>query len=160
MPEIRNLLVIEDSDPKWERMEAVLAKILSPMPHIVRATDQMSGNTEIMKKGWDLVLLDMSLDIRRTPGRLGQGGHDYTGGLKIAGRMFYNRCEAPTIIVTGFDNFPTGRSGHNLDVILGLDDIERQARQYLGCYLIAIIRYAEPGWERRLIGHLEEFVAS
>jgi hypothetical protein len=160
MPVIKRLLAIEDNDHKWERIERVLQTQLGASVEIVRAMDQVTGDKHVNDGGWDLVLLDMSLDIRRSAGRPGQGGHDYTGGLKIAGRMYYLKKEVATIVVTGFDAFPSGQSGQNQDVILGLEDIERQARKYLGNHLVAIFRYGPTGWEAALAAHLKEFIDS
>jgi hypothetical protein len=160
MPAINRLLGIEDNDHKWDRIQRVLEARLDNSVEIVRAVDQISGEQHINDGGWDLIILDMSLDIRRSSGRPGQGGHDFTGGLKIAGRMYYLRKEVPTIIVTGFDAFPSGQPDQSQDVILGLEDIERQARKYLGDHLVAIFRYGPAGWEDVLTAHLEEFLAS
>ena len=158
MPILTRLLCVEDNDHKWERILRVLETHLDAKVEIVRAVDQLTGDQHIDDGGWDLVLLDMSLDIRRTQNRSGQGGHDFTGGLKIAGRMYYLKKEVSTIIITGFDAFPSGQSGQNKEVILGIEDIEGQARKYLGNHLIAILRYGTKGWENALAAHLKEFL--
>lgn len=160
MPAVKRLLAIEDNDHKWDRVEPVLRSAIGPEAEIIRAVDQLEGEKRVDEGGWDLILLDMSLDIRRTSGRAGQGGHDFTGGLKVAGRMYYLKKEAPTIIVTGFDAFPSGRSGQNQDVILGLEDIEGQASRYLGPYLIAIVRYGPSGWDETLASEIGKFIAT
>ena len=143
------ILAIEDNDAKWDRIEPVIARVL-PDAKIVRARDLHDGEREVEKDGWDLLLLDVSLDIRAGAGRAGRGSHDYVGGLKIAGRMFYLECEVPTIIVTGFDAFPTGTASSANDVILGLEDVEREAGRLLGDYLLGAIRFGTGDWEAQL----------
>lgn len=143
------VLAVEDNDPKWSRVEAVIRKDLGQV-EIVRARDQLDAERLVDQGGWHLLILDISLDIRAGGGRGGRGGHDYTGGLKIAGRMFYLKCEMPTIIVTGFDAFPTSAAVSGQDVILGLEDVGRQARKFLGDHLLGAVRFGPTGWETDL----------
>jgi len=143
------VLAIEDNDAKWSRVEAVLRGRLGDF-HLARACDLHTAEMLIEDGGWDLLVLDMSIDIRSGAGRGGRGTHDYTGGLKIASRMFYNECEVPTIIVTGFDAFPTGAAVAEQDVILGLEDIQRQARKHLGDHLLGAVRFGATDWEDHL----------
>ena len=160
MPELKRIVGVEDNDRKWEKVEAVVKDVVTPLPEIVRGRDQFEGERMIDQGGWDLLLLDISLDIRTGGSRGGRGAHDYTGGLKIAGRMFYYRKEIPTIIITGFDVFPTGRASQEQDVILGLGDVERQARQYLADNLVGTVRYGAAGWESELAALLNKLAAS
>jgi hypothetical protein len=143
------VLAVEDNDPKWSRVEAVIRDGLGEA-EIVRARDQLDAERLVDQGGWDLLILDISLDIRAGGGRGGRGGHDYTGGLKIAGRMFYLECEVPTIIVTGFDAFPMSAAVSGQDVILGLEDVGRQARKFLGDHLLGAVRFGSTGWETDL----------
>lgn len=63
----------------------------------------------IEEPGWDLLLLDMTLDLRRGGVRRPSSAQDYTGGLKIIGQMYWDELLAPTIIITAFDSFPSQR---------------------------------------------------
>lgn len=143
------ILAVEDNDRKWARVETVVRSVIGDAD-IVRARDLKDAERLVEESGWDLLLLDISLDIRAGGDRGGRGAHDYTGGLKIAGRMFYLACEIPTIIVTGFDAFPTAASSAGQDVILGLEDVGRQARKFLGAYLLGSVRFGSPDWEANL----------
>lgn len=143
------VLAIEDNDAKWSRIESVLRSSLGHF-ELERACDLHNAELLVEKGGWDLLILDMSIDIRSGAGRGGRGTHDYTGGLKIASRMFYNECEVPTIIVTGFDAFPTGAAVAEQDVILGLEDIQRQARKHLGDHLLGAVRFGAQEWDKHL----------
>lgn len=156
MPALKRILAVEDDDRKWERVEKVVLEALAHTPEIVRARDQFEAERLVDEGGWDLLLLDISLDIRAAGVRGGRGTHDYTGGVKIAGRMFYYRREVPTIIITGFDNFPTARATQEQDVILGLTDVVRRVRRYLPDHLVGTVRYGPAGWEGRLAELLRE----
>lgn len=140
------ILAVEDNDPKWARVEAVIRSSLANV-EIVRARDQLEGERLVDAGGWDLLILDMSLDIRAGGARFGRGAHDYTGGLKIAGRMFYLEREIPTIIVTGFDAFPTSAAATGDDLIMGLEDVETKAREFLRDYLLGAVRFGSMSWE-------------
>ncbi|MFM6829722.1 MAG: hypothetical protein ACKOVA_05215 [Novosphingobium sp.] len=152
------VLGIEDNDAKWSRIEELLCANISPGA-IVRASDLYTGERKVEEPGWDLLILDISLDIRAGAGRAGRGSHDYTGGLKIASRMFYLECEIPTIIVTGFDAFPTGAATAEEDVILGLEDVRRQARKMLGENLLGAVRFGSADWDIDFIAILKKFAA-
>lgn len=143
------VLAVEDNDPKWTRVEKVIRNELNDV-ELVRARDLHEAERLVDERGWDLVILDVSLDIRAGGARFGRGAHDYTGGLKIAGRMFYLECEVPTIIVTGFDAFPTAASSTGNDLILGLGDVETKAREFLRDYLLGAVRFGSSGWEADL----------
>lgn len=153
------VLAIEDNDAKWERVETVVRRALGPDAEITRVRDLYEGEQLVEEPGWDLLVLDISLDIRAGGARGGRGSHDFTGGLKIAGRMFYNECEVPTVIITGFDAFPTGGAAQEADVIMGLEDVERQARQFLGEHLLGTLRFGSHGWEDELVGMLARISA-
>ncbi len=141
------VIAIEDNDAKWSRVEEILRTSL-PTAEINRARDLFEGEREISVPGWDLLILDMSLDIRAGAGRPG-AAHDYVGGLKILGKMYYDELEIPTIIITGFDSFPTVRTNGD-GVMLGLEDIETEASKRLGGHLIGTVRHLSEGWEARL----------
>lgn len=159
MPEILRVLCIEDNDIKRERIREVLDRVV-PDAFVAFAKDQFDGEAKIDEGGWDLILLDISLDIRASQSRSSRGGHDYTGGLKIAGRMYYHQNEAPTIIITGFDAFPSGKAVTGGDVILGLEDVVRLATKYLGEHLFGTIRYGPAGWDDKLADMLRRYIAS
>lgn len=151
-----NVLAIEDNDTKWARVETVLQERLGSH-NLTRASDLHDAERAIDQGNWDLLILDMSIDIRAGAGRGSRGTHDFTGGLKIASRMFYNECEVPTIIVTGFDAFPSGAATAEDDVILGLEDIGRQAVKYLGEFLLGTVRFGSTGWETELANLLDKW---
>lgn len=148
------ILGVEDNERKWARVEAVVQSVFDDA-EIVRARDLKDAERLVEEGGWDLLVLDISLDIRSGGDRGGRGAHDYTGGLKIAGRMYYLECEVPTIIVTGFDAFPSAALAAGHDVILGLEDVGREARKFLGDYLLGSVRFGSPGWEANLSGLLK-----
>ena len=143
------ILALEDSELKWKRIEAVVRDTLGQNVEITLARDLYEGEPLVQQTGWDLLILDISLDIRTGAGRGGRGGHDYTGGLKIASRMFYEACEIPTVIVTGFDAFPSSASQED-SIILGLEDVDRQARAFLKEHLLGTLRIGSPDWDTEL----------
>lgn len=149
------VLVVEDGEIKWAQVKRIVRDALESA-EIVRARDLFEGEREIILPGWDLLLLDISLDIRKGGGRAGTA-HDYVGGLKILGRMYYDEREVPTIIITGFDSFPSVRLNGD-GVMLGLEDIEREAARQLGPNLVGTVRHGPDGWEQELATLLHKFI--
>ncbi len=149
------VLVIEDNDDKYERMAEVTACTFLGAS-IVRGCDLYEAGRLIAEERWDLLLLDMTLDLRRGGAQRPSVAQDYTGGLKIIGQMYYDEIAVPTAIITGFDSFPTARSDGN-GVVLGLEAVEREARGRLGGLLLGTVRHGPDGWEDKLRSLLVKF---
>ena len=144
----KRILVIEDSETKWREVSYVLSALHEPSLVVERAATMQQANTQIARGIWTLVLLDISMDIRSSTAGPGAGGHDTTGGLKIAERMFYLGYDAPTIIVTAFDAFPSERG--NRGPVLGLQHVVQKAEDLLGELMIGWVRYGDAGWDDKL----------
>lgn len=149
-----NVLVVEDGEEKWADVARVLGEAL-PQARAERARDLREADLALTNGTWDLLILDISLDIRRDGGRAG-AAHDYVGGLKILGRLFYSEQEIPTVIVTGFDSFPSVRTNGD-GVMLGLEDVEREATQRLGRDHVGTVRHGPEGWDDALRNILRRF---
>lgn len=150
-----NVLVVEDGDDKWTDVARAVREVL-PGASLRRARDLFEAEKALDEIAWDLLVLDVSLDIRAGGGRAG-AAHDYVGGLKILGRMYYNELEIPTIIVTGFDSFPSVRTnGHG--VMLGLEDLQREASHYLAGNHIGTVRHGPETWANEFRSLLRSFV--
>lgn len=149
----KRVLVIEDSDPKWRDAKRVISAVDAAIA-IVRAPTIEDANREIAAGKWDLILLDISMDIKPSSTGRGAGGHDTTGGLKIAERMFYLEYDAPVIIFTAFDAFPS--SGDRRRAVLGLQDVIAQATEFLDQMLVGWIRYGDKNWGQELTRKIRE----
>jgi CheY-like chemotaxis protein len=145
---VKSILVVEDSQKKWDEINALFKNMSGQNFSVHRATTILDANRLISDVNWDLVLLDISMDIRESSSAPSAGGHDTTGGLRIAERMFYLDRDAPIIIVTAFDAFPASIEGQG--ALLGLDDVVRRASRVLGDLLIGVVRYREDGWAEHL----------
>lgn len=142
------VLIIEDSDVKFREVQRVLAAVAGPDVEFVRAATIEEANRLIAHRIWWLVILDISMDIKSSTAGRGAGGHDTTGGLKIAERMFYLEHDAPIVIVTAFDAFPSGAGRRG--AVLGLQDVVDEASSLLGDLLVGAVRYGDTGWEDQL----------
>jgi CheY-like chemotaxis protein len=144
----KKILVIEDSDPKWRDINRMLRSFEAVPLTVERAATMEEADSKARDAEWDLILLDISMDIRTSAAGPKAGGHDAIGGLKIAERLFLLGHNAPVIIVTAFDAFPAGRTGTK--AILGMQDVEREASSSLGLLLVGWVRYGDPDWEASL----------
>lgn len=143
-----HVLIIEDSDVKFREVQRVLVGMARPGVEFVRAATIEEANRQIARCMWMLVILDISMDIKSSSAGRGAGGHDTTGGLKIAERMFYLEYNAPIVIVTAFDAFPSGAGRRG--AALGLQDVVAEASSLLGDLLVGWVRYGDDGWASRL----------
>ncbi len=138
------ILVIEDTDRKWNDIRDALGFIGAKE---VRRAATIEDAENLIELNWDLVVLDISMDIRASKAGPKEGGHDPTGGLKVAAKMYYLGCEAPTIILTAFDAFPSRLRGAQIgNVILGLEEVERRAREQLGAAFVGCVKWDSPDW--------------
>ena len=152
------VLVIEDSEVKWREISHLVNEALEQGLTLARAATMEEADREIAASQWDLILLDISMDIRASKSGRREGGHDTVGGLRIAERMFYLHYDAPIIIVTAFDAFPAGddRTG----TVLGLGDVLREASDLLGPLLIGCVSYGADNWEAELRNAILEAIGT
>lgn len=144
----KKILVIEDNDAKFRALEAVLGdnQILgSP----TRAKTVTEGEDCLERLSWDLIILDISMDIRGSSRGAMGGGHANLGGLDIAEGMYLARRTFPTIILTGFDYFQMPTEGSRRTLV-GLSEIEVRAKKFLKNHFIACVRYGASDWQREL----------
>lgn len=159
MTEGRRVLAVEDSEVKWRDMEEVLTPVLKPGTELVRIADMANARDAIYQQRWDLLLLDVSLDVNPGGGQR-RGGQEFTGGLTLASRMRYRRKEIPTIVVTGFTTFLSAKPANEPDLVLGLEDVEREMRKFLGDHIVGFVRYAVDGWRDELIAYVGKALAT
>jgi hypothetical protein len=148
------ILVIEDEDTKYSD----LCKAIGPgdPPYeFVRAPNINLGEEYLSGGSFNIVVLDISLNISRGSLGAAKGGHANLGGLQIVERMWLLGIEVPTVIVTGFDVFerPSAKSKH-LE-ILNLYEVEKRAREFLKSCYRGCIRYGSPGWQSTLKSCIE-----
>lgn len=100
-----------------------------------------------MEKTWDLVILDLSMDISSS-GSIGfSGGHATLAGLDVLERMSLFKLDPPTILVTGFDSFQDIDRFDN--AIMNRTDIDALAAEYLGTNYLGCVRYGANDWVRQ-----------
>ena len=142
------VLIVEDNDDKFERV-AEITKATYPSSSLSRACDLFEAERAIEEPGWTLLLLDMTLDLKRGGARRPGTAQDYTGGIKIIGQMYWDEITVPTIIITAFDSSPSSRDDGN-GAVIGLEAVEGEAREKLGQMLIGTVRHGPDGWEDEL----------
>ena len=124
------ILIVEDSSGKLAAVRD-LVSLTRPDAVMVEARTVVEAERQIAVGGWDLVILDISMDI--APSELGprSRGQANIGGLAIAQKMFLLEKEAPTIILTAYDSFATSAMGVSTREIVGFEEVQRRAT---GCW--------------------------
>jgi CheY-like chemotaxis protein len=142
-----HVLIVEDVETKLADVRA-LAEALLPDDSLFKiATNLNDAEDAIMEKTWDLVILDLSMDISRC-GSVGfSGGHAALAGLDVLERMSLFKLDPPTILVTGFDSFQDIDRFDN--AIMNRADIDALAAEYLGSAYLGCVRYGANDWERQ-----------
>ncbi len=146
-PDAKRVLVIEDSESKWKEVEGALITLKNNAITITRAGTLVDAEKAVSNDSWDLIVLDISMDITASIVGPKSGGHDTLGGLRIANKMFLLGREAPTIIVTAFDAFPSAEGRQGVAEVLGLEDVRESASKILGTAFCGCVRYGDADWK-------------
>lgn len=143
------VLIVEDSSGKLAAVRE-LVTLASHDAVIVEARTVVEAERQINAGGWDLVVLDISMDI--APSELGprSRGQANIGGLAVAQKMFLLEKEAPTIILTAYDSFTTSVMGAKAREIVGFEEVERRSSEFLGSHLIACLQYNSESWREQM----------
>lgn len=140
------ILIIEDVDNKYADVREILENMLPPPLDFTRADNLNDGEDAIMQECWDLVVVDLSMDINGN-GSVQGAGHATLGGLDILERMALLKIDHPTILVTGFDSFQDPDRFDN--AIMNLSDISNLASQWLGVSYVGSVRYGLANWSQK-----------
>lgn len=147
---MKRILIIEDSEAKFDAVLNVVQRVASPSALIERSATLTAAEERVSKEEWDLVVLDVSMDISASNAGPLRGGHATLGGLGIARKMFLLGRDVDTVIVTAFDAFQSTVAIGGAVEILGLEEVEANAKDILGEKFIGCVRYSESGWAERL----------
>lgn len=148
MPSLSRVLIVEDRDSKYDDVLRVLSERKIAL-HTSRASSVFDAESKIESNDWDLIILDISMDIRSSAGGKSAGGHANMGGMAIARKMYLLEREFPTIILSGFDSFKSDSGPARDGTHMGLAEIEEMAKGLLGPSLLGWVRYGLPGWEEK-----------
>lgn len=145
----KNVLVVEDSKTKWDEVNKLLLKKTQFNINITHAKTLVDAEKYAVEHRWDLIILDVSMDIRSSTIGPKGGGQDALGGLKFSRKMYLLGKESPTVLLTAFDAFPT-RNDRPGATILGLEEVQSNAEEILGHSLLGCVRYGDPEWREQL----------
>lgn len=142
------ILIVEDVDQKFDEVRLAVESSISAA-EIERAQTVVDGQDAISGRDWDLVIIDISMDIASQTGARMREGHANLGGMDIIEQMYLLGKDTPTIIVTGFDYFvPSDRE--EIQVTQSFADLGTKASKWLKDKFLGSIRYGKPGWEDSL----------
>jgi CheY-like chemotaxis protein len=140
------ILVIEDVDNKYSDVCEIIEQTFSEPVQFNRSANLNDGEDAVMQECWDLVIVDLSMDINGN-GSIQGAGHATLGGLDILERMALLKIDYPTILVTGFDSFQDPDRFDN--AIMNLSDISSLAERWLGAAYVGSVRYGVDGWSQK-----------
>ncbi|GAN69494.1 DNA-binding transcriptional response regulator [Acetobacter orleanensis] len=139
------ILIVEDVDEKYTDIERVFKETVGFICDPRRASNLNDAEDEVMLGKWNLIILDISMDISSSGSAALNAGHATMGGLDILERMFLLKISAPTVLVTGFDSFQDADRFDN--AIMNLHDISSIAANWLGAAYLGSVRYGTTNWD-------------
>jgi len=146
----KSCLIAEDVQTKHDEVKAVVSKLL-PDWMFVHAHSVVEAQDLSVSKVWDLIIMDISMDISSTAGAVkSREAHANTGGLDIIEQLYLLEKITPTVIVTGFDYFIRSDGDSEVREAQTFDSLKVQAERWLGTNYLGCIRYGKAGWEQML----------
>jgi CheY-like chemotaxis protein len=139
------ILIVEDVDDKYVDVVRCFRRHATGSPDVVRAENLNDAEDEVMKSGWSLMILDISMDISPSGSADYSAGHATMGGLDVLERMYLLKLDIPTVLVTGFDSFQDADRFDN--AIMNLGDVDALAKGWLGAAYLGCVRYGTANWE-------------
>jgi hypothetical protein len=152
---MRRVLVVEDSDRKFDSIRAVVEATLKAPLELIRASTVVEAEKLVLQGPWSVAVLDMSMNITESTLGPDSGGHATLGGMGVAEKMYLLGAEVPTIVVTAFDAFQAKVPTNPVNSVVGLEYVESYARSILGEWFLGCVRYSDAGWAAKLSEILE-----
>ncbi|WP_254892569.1 response regulator [Roseovarius sp. A-2] len=111
----------------------------------------------IRKGSFDLMVLDISMDISEGGNEFFSDNHDMLGGLRFAKELFLNALELPTIVVTAHESF-LEKSANKAQVssFMSISDLKNEFSDLLGDLFLGVVRYQKTGWDAQLFTLVSE----
>ena len=89
------MLIVEDVDTKFDDVHAIVQRCLPEIAETVRASNLNEAEDRIMLGPWDLLVLDLSMDIAAHASPDYSSGHASLGGLDVLERMALLKINEP-----------------------------------------------------------------
>ena len=149
-PKPVKVLIVEDTEFKYADIVEVLDDHFGERLDLTRAPSVVSALTYVHECDWNLLILDVSMDIISNVSSRPRESHASLGGMDVLEEMYLTEKETPTIIITGFDYFVSSNFESEYRQAQTIQEIERKAREWFGALLIGCIRYGPPTWRDEL----------
>lgn len=143
---LKSVLVVEDVETKFRD----IVEVLSAVDGVVyeRAENLNDAEDRLMGGEWQLVILDLSMDIAASGSMDLGSGHATLAGLDVVERVALLKLAVPIVIVTGFDSFQDPDRFDNS--IMLVDDIDKVVLALIGDLYFGCVRYGHDGWRSKL----------
>lgn len=159
----KKILLIEDVDPKADDILGVLNEFFSTKRAEVvttLASSMVEAEDFLETSDWDLVLLDITMNITEATSSNIDGNQADLGGLELAETMYLTRREFPTISITGFDYFKASDVQTSENSFLYLDELRNRLHHFLGDSLFGTVRYGNASWKHEFSEMLDSWWTS
>ena len=144
------IVIVEDSSEKAQRLEDVVSSVL-PSADLEIARSLTDAFYTIRKSKFDLLVLDISMDIVGRSQDMLRENHDMLGGLRFAKELFLYELDLPTIVVTAHDSFiEKNASKSTISSFMSISQLSVEFDKLLGSKFLGCISYQKEGWKSKL----------
>lgn len=144
------VILVEDSPEKADRVMEVIKQAL-PDTVVDLRTSLTDALDAIEVVSYDLMVLDISMDIVVHSRSMMRDNHDMLGGLRFAKELYLNELELPTIVVTAHDSFIEKNSSKSkISSFMSITQLSNEFEQMLGNEFLGCVSYQKEGWQSKL----------
>ena len=140
------ILIIEDTEAKMKVIEECVKGFYETW-EFTEAMSYSAGIQKIYERGWDFILMDMSLPTYNISHAESGGTKKPVAGKELMARMISRKIFIPVIIITQFDTFGDNQS---------LESLNKEFEERYTSIWKGTISYDKPGWQEQLLKLLEE----
>lgn len=136
------ILIIEDDELKHQHLDRFVSLLL-PNALLTWKKSYQSGLQELMANPYDLILLDMSMDIYEKTAQETGGSFETYAGRMLLNEMDINEIQTKVIVVTGFDVYGDGKT---------LETLKKELRDDFGDFYLDTVYFiaSEDKWKTEI----------
>jgi len=150
------IILVEDNPEKASQIEAIVFAVISGAK-VERCMSLASAAEAIDAKIFDLLILDISMDIALGGNGFIADNHDMLGGLRFAKELYLNENELTTIVVTAHESFIEKKGPKaQISSFMSVARLSQEFEDLLGELFIGAVRYQKDGWSTHLRSLLEK----
>lgn len=144
------IILVEDNPEKALRICSIIHE--TTLNAKVKTCASLTSAMETIEaEKFDLLVLDISMDIMASGNGFLADNHDMLGGLRFAKELYLNENELATIVVTAHESFVEKKGPKaKISSFMSVTQLSEEFNDLLDELFIGAVRYEKDGWKLHL----------